>query len=365
MSQEQKFQENLTKKQEIKKFSQKLDENLVNKEFFLLKNNFKSLQDIKIYCKIIDNVGYVIIPLEESKSYKELFKEATYILEVLQKKQKLNSIILVKMLVGYNLVGEELIYLNQQLIFDSKVISLVWGINVSDKNIITKSNQPKKFMGIENIVKSSLNNELYVETKKDKKIKKLAILSTNTSYTYLVIYILALIFGLVYDTKDTYILNFGLSPTLIQDGQYYRLFTAMFLHTNLTHLLSNGLSLYIFGTRVEKFLGKQFFLIVYIFGGIIGSIASVAFTQAISIGASGAIYALEGATFYFIAKNKVALDGINFHLMFILTIFGLAIGFTESNVDVAGHIGGFLAGIIMCAFYNIGYKKKYIKRYKI
>lgn len=346
-------------------FFNKLYENLTNKEFFLLKNNFELLKDIKIYCKIIDNIGYVILPLLSDTNYKKIFDETTVILEILRTKQNLNSMIFIKMVVDDTLASKELIFLNQQLVFDTKVISMIWGIEVSSKQIITKSSQPKKFMGIEKIVKSSLDNKLHVDSKKDKKLKRLVVLSKNTSRTYFMIYLLVLIFGLVYNNQNDFIYNFGLSPNMLETSQYYRLFTAMFLHVNLTHLLSNCLSLYIFGARVEKFLGKQFFLIVYILGGIVGSIFSVAFTQSVSVGASGAIYALEGAVFYFIAKNKVALDGINFHAMLILSVLGLAVGFTELNVDVAGHIGGFFAGIIMCAFYNIRYKKKYLKNLNI
>lgn len=346
-------------------FLNMLDENLINKNFLLLKNNHSILKDTKIYLKIIDNIGYVIMPVIASSDYNKIFEDTALILEIIRNKQKLNSIIFIKMIVNDKLSSQELIFLNQELVFDTKVIGMIWGIETSTNKIIIKSSQPKKFMGIENIVKSSLENKVYVDLKEDKKLKKLAILSTNTSITYLIIYILVLIFAVVYNRQEEFIASFAITPNIVYDKEYYRLFSAMFLHINITHLLSNCLSLYIFGTRVEKFMGKQFFLIVYILGGIIGSIFSVLFTQAVSVGASGAIYALEGATFYFVTKNRVALDGINFHIMLILSVLGLAIGFTENNIDVAGHIGGFLAGFIMCMFYNIGYKKKYIKKYKI
>ena len=92
---------------------------------------------------------------------------------------------------------------------------------------------------------------------------------------------------------------------LIYQGQTWRLFTAMFLHIGVLHLLFNLYALYALGPMVEGYFGHWRFLAIYLLGGLFGSLASYAFSPAISAGASGAIFALAGAiTVYFLRYHE-------------------------------------------------------------
>ena len=89
-----------------------------------------------------------------------------------------------------------------------------------------------------------------------------------------------------------------LSPSLVKNGEYYRLFTCAFLHANLVHLLTNVYALKLIGTQVETFLGKGKFLIIYFFSMITSSLL-VSVGQVGAVGASGAIFGLLGCLLYF------------------------------------------------------------------
>lgn len=133
----------------------------------------------------------------------------------------------------------------------------------------------------------------------------------------------------------------------IAAGEIWRLFTAMFLHGDIIHLLFNLYALYILGPMVEGFFGHRRFLLIYFIGGLWGSVASYAFSPAVSVGASGAIFGLIGATtIYFlryrenfgsrgraIVQNMLVVIGIN-----------LVLGLSVQGIDNWGHMGGLIGG---------------------
>lgn len=137
---------------------------------------------------------------------------------------------------------------------------------------------------------------------------------------------------------------------LIMEGQYWRLLTAMFLHIGVFHLLVNLYALYALGPMVEGYFGHLRFLAIYFVGGLCGSLASYAFSPAVSAGASGAIFGLAGAiTVYFlkyrdnfgrqgraILQNMLVVIGIN-----------LVFGMTVPGIDNWGHIGGLVGGALV------------------
>ena len=88
------------------------------------------------------------------------------------------------------------------------------------------------------------------------------------------------------------------TPMIIEGGEYYRLFTCMFLHFGIEHLLNNMLVLFVLGSRLERVIGKIKFLIIYIVGGLLGNVISVlvelkSMDFAVSAGASGAVFAVD------------------------------------------------------------------------
>jgi rhomboid protease GluP len=135
---------------------------------------------------------------------------------------------------------------------------------------------------------------------------------------------------------------------LIALGQYWRLFTAMFLHIGLMHLLFNGYALSIVGTELERFLGWQRFLAVFLLSGLFGNLASYASSTSLAAGASGAVFGLIGAlgAFFYRYRDRLGTWGrsrlIN---VVILVVLNLTFGFLYPGIDNMAHLGGLLAGI--------------------
>ena len=172
--------------------------------------------------------------------------------------------------------------------------------------------------------------------------------------TYSLIFICILVFILMYvlgnGSTDNYtLLVFGANvDTLTKNGDYYRLFTSMFLHIGILHLLCNMYSLYIIGKEVENVFGKVKYLIIYLLSGIAGSVLSLAFNHnTICAGASGAIFGLLGALLYFGYYYRTYLGVTLTRSIIPVIVLNLIIGFTSSGIDNAAHIGGLVGGILI------------------
>ncbi|MBX3013971.1 MAG: rhomboid family intramembrane serine protease [Caldilineaceae bacterium] len=137
---------------------------------------------------------------------------------------------------------------------------------------------------------------------------------------------------------------------LIAQGQVWRLFTATFLHADILHLLFNLYALIALGKHVETYFGHGRFLVIYVIAGLWGSFASYATSSEISVGASGAIFGLAGATvIYFWRYHENFGDAGRSILQNIMAVvaFNLVFGFTNPQIDNAGHIGGLIGGAVI------------------
>jgi rhomboid protease GluP len=143
--------------------------------------------------------------------------------------------------------------------------------------------------------------------------------------------------------------NFG---PLTLNGQWWRLFTSLFLHFGLFHLALNMWALWNVGQLAERLYGSPYFLVLYIFAGLCGSLLSLYWHPNLnSAGASGAIFGVLGALFAFMVNPKtripasIAAAERNSALIFIF--YNLINGFALANIDNAAHIGGLLGGMAM------------------
>lgn len=157
------------------------------------------------------------------------------------------------------------------------------------------------------------------------------------------------------------LLRFGaMFGPLVASGDYWRLFTAMFLHVHLLHLLMNCLALWIFGKLVEGVYGRHRFALMYLIAGLSGSALSYIFNRdAIAAGASGAIFGVLGAlAAYFLAHRDLLGDWgrRNFMSLAVVAVINLAIGALWPGIDnwahLGGLIGGFLAGMALAPRYR-------------
>lgn len=150
-------------------------------------------------------------------------------------------------------------------------------------------------------------------------------------------------------TAAIYILGAKWNPA-IDAGQWWRLITPMFLHGSLLHLAFNSWALYALGPQVESVYGTDRFVALYGLAGLAGGIASYAFNpNALSVGASGAIFGLFGAlaAFAYTARSLIGWEASKMQLgqMATLVVINLAFGFVPgSNIDNSAHIGGLLVG---------------------
>lgn len=271
------------------------------------------------------------------------------------------------------------------LSFKVKVLSIYTDIEDekmlnNDDVLITKEkdiNNPKLVSAFPNIVEKTNRKEDGLEyfikvtdniNKKNEKRNKVAekIFSYKMPIiTYIIIaicillYIIMEIFGNG-STNNITLLKFGANlDVLVKNGEYYRLFTSIFLHIGIMHLLCNMYSLYIIGREVESLFGKVKYIIIFILSGIFGSILSIAFSHnVISAGASGAIFGLLGALLYFGMHYRTYLGEALVRSIIPILIINLIIGFLSPGIDMAAHIGGFVGGILVSMMVGIPDKSK-------
>lgn len=136
------------------------------------------------------------------------------------------------------------------------------------------------------------------------------------------------------------------------DGEYYRLFTSMFLHYGAAHLMNNLLMLYVIGDRLEEVIGHVKLLLIYLLGGVFANVFTVYIYEmlginAVSAGASGAIFALMGAMLGCMARARSGLMGIGWQRMLLLVGLSVYSGFASPETNNAAHLSGLVFGFLL------------------
>jgi membrane associated rhomboid family serine protease len=191
---------------------------------------------------------------------------------------------------------------------------------------------------------------------------------------YLLITINILVFVFLFlsgSAQESLVYEFALIPANYTDGvalgDITDIFTSMFMHAGLLHLVGNMLYLWIFGDNVEDSLGSIRYLAFYLGGGVVASLTQFLTnpgSQLPTVGASGAIAAVLGAYLVLYPRARIATfipigfflrltmvpASIVLGLWFVLQLFNGVL--SMGSADVGGtafwaHIGGFVAGVIM------------------
>ncbi len=138
----------------------------------------------------------------------------------------------------------------------------------------------------------------------------------------------------------------GISQQLVLvHDQWWRLFTAPFLHANLFHLLSNGAVLLLTGLLLERVIGPAWYGAIYAMGALAGSIGSLFASGAlVSVGASGAIMALLAAVLIWCIPFEDRLRGKRLRRIAIFLFIGALLPSSTGDVDLGAHLGGAAAG---------------------
>jgi len=143
--------------------------------------------------------------------------------------------------------------------------------------------------------------------------------------------------------------NFGPAT---QDGEWWRLATALFLHFGAIHLFMNLCALWDGGRLVERMYGHTRFIVLYFTSGLMGNLLSLVVQggSAVSGGASGAIFGVYGGLLVFLWRERAELDAHEFRWMFwgavAFSALTILLGFIIPGIDNSAHIGGFVTGML-------------------
>jgi membrane associated rhomboid family serine protease len=134
----------------------------------------------------------------------------------------------------------------------------------------------------------------------------------------------------------------------IAAGEPWRLATAMFLHASILHIAFNGYALYLFGSVVEREMGRVRFATIYLVTGLCASVASYAWGDPLvpSVGASGAIFGLFGAfVAYNYRRRELAFYAARMRSAVTLIVINMVFTFTFPGIDWRAHVGGLVTGL--------------------
>ena len=155
----------------------------------------------------------------------------------------------------------------------------------------------------------------------------------------------------------TTLLKFGaMNDVAVAAGhQWWRLFTAQFLHIGIWHLVSNIVMIYYMGMIIEPILGHSRFLFVYLLSGVGGNLLSFALgnDKTIAAGASTALFGLFGAVLSLAMMHRnnpfIVYAGKQ---AFVLAVINLFLDLFMPNIDIFGHLGGLISGALLTIIFG-------------
>jgi membrane associated rhomboid family serine protease len=151
------------------------------------------------------------------------------------------------------------------------------------------------------------------------------------------------------DPGGSLFFKWALFGPAVDHGDWWRLITSAFLHGSVLHILFNMLALWWLGAPVELAIGRVRYLGLYLVSGLAGAAgALIANPNAITVGASGAIFGLLGAGLILEWQATGSLAGN--YLMLI--VINLAISFAVPGISIGGHLGGLIGGIVITLAYT-------------
>lgn len=363
-------------------------EKLIENEFRLIDGFFDKAEIDENSCyfgvyKYIGNFVYCLTVVNENAcdgKYREYVDDLRAKVKHIFEKINITNMISLNIIISENISDDIVGYINQfGFDIENEYNELCWCVDCFDKKIVTAENVPDKILDIHKIVSdtfsfientdnkgiTSVDNSNFYQIAEDVKIKnQKSLKSQNSTVTFILLIINVLVFATMElnGGSENYenLIKFGAvsSELVFQNGQFFRIFTDMFVHIGFAHIASNALSLYILGSRSEKYFGSPLFLFIYLVSGVGASLASVIFTDGLSAGASGAIFGIMGAMLINSFITKKSIGDFSGYFMAIFSLINIGTGFIMTGVDNAGHIGGFLTGAIISLIYTIMEKNK-------
>lgn len=157
----------------------------------------------------------------------------------------------------------------------------------------------------------------------------------------------------------SYMLEHGaLYTPYVLKGEYFRVFTAVFMHFGIRHLVGNMLVLFLLGTHLEKAMGKVKYLLFYLGCGCGANLVFICYElfleansgismNIVSAGASGAIFGVAGGLLFVVLVNKGRLEDLSTRQVMIMLVISLCIGFQDAGTNNLAHISGVVIGFLL------------------
>lgn len=183
--------------------------------------------------------------------------------------------------------------------------------------------------------------------------KKISSVNTALIIINVILFLIPDFFGFIIDGGALFEKGTVIPLLVAEGGEYYRLFTSMFLHFDIRHLLNNMLVLFVLGERLENYLGHVRYLLFYILCGIGANLISLQFYLksgelfTMSAGASGAIFGVIGGLIWVVYRNRGQVGDINSRQLVLMAALSLYLGFSSTGVNNAAHVGGLATGILL------------------
>ena len=239
-----------------------------------------------------------------------------------------------------------------------------WILDIDQEKLIIYENQESNYLNLKNVIQelideqvrsnrgTSYQQEYRSEGDTTHKYKMFSLYNSVIIVVNILVFVILEWLG---STKDTrFMLSHGALywPYVIREGQWYRVFTYMFLHFGIGHIFNNMMILAFLGDNLERAIGKSRYVMVYLGTGVIAGLASMGYNMlqkynVIAVGASGAIFGVVGSLLYVVIVNRGHLENMSAKRLFIFAILSIYSGFTSQGTDNIAHVAGFIAGFII------------------
>lgn len=238
----------------------------------------------------------------------------------------------------------------------------LWLVDCPRRRLVVYENQREDFYGLryaieQNVIgrRDALGNAKRPFRNEDGKlaISRLPYISIALILANIIYFIIVGLNGSLDD--NLYLIQMGgnYCRYVFERLEVWRVVTGMFMHLSFSHLANNMLFLGIIGFNYERAVGHLKYFLIYMFGGIGAGIVSAGYhyltdQNIISVGASGAVYALIGMVLYLTVKNKGRMSSFSMIVRVVLVLwFVFYSNFGKEDIDVAAHIGGLIFGFIL------------------
>lgn len=184
---------------------------------------------------------------------------------------------------------------------------------------------------------------MFVRTESFREFVRYYPLITGILVIHLLVYLLTTLPLL--PSSEIFTLLAGVNLYILQ-GEIWRIFTPIFVHSGFAHVLFNSFSLVLFGPALERILGKAKFLLVYLLTGIAANVATLLLEPPTytHVGSSGAIFGLFGFYLAISMFRKDLLSKENSQIIVTIAVIGVIMTFFQANINITAHIFGLIAG---------------------